>query len=422
MIQRVPLFTKKRDFFLFILLSLSIFGISIFIEYRNYLEFNRFDSVLVEVTVLKQYTKTNDNKTYQILKLKSSDGVSFYTKAKKSLQDVKDKKLKLEIWPKELNFYSYLSSFYANSKILSIEDLDTAKQDLNAFIASSHEDKNIANIYQALYTAEDVDQKTQNAFSNLGVSHIVAISGFHLGILSAILYFLLKPLYGFMQERYFPYRNSKVDIFAIVAIVLYSYMIFLDSPPSLVRSFGMFVVGFILYDRGLQIFSMQTLLVTILLLLAFFPRLAFSLGFWLSAIGVFYIFLFMIHFKNLNAFLQMLGISLLVYLYMLPVALFIFQNFSIYHPFSIILSILFTPFYPLSILLHIIGYGDFCDGFLVWLMSLGENGAKVELNSYVFLLHAALSFVAIYSKRVMLMLTLFSGLIFIYAMYQVAEL
>lgn len=420
MLERVPLFTKKRDFLLFLLGSLLIFLLSLFIEYTNYLKFSQFDSVLVEATVLRQYTKTSDNKTYQILKLKSSDGVSFYTKAKKSLQDVNDKKLKLEIWPKELNFYAYLSSFYANSKILSIEEHNTTKQELNAFIASKHEDKNIANIYQALYTAEEVDQKTQNAFSNLGVSHIVAISGFHLGILSALLYFLLKPIYRFVQERYFPYRNSKRDIFIIVAAVLFAYTLFLDLPPSLVRSFGMFVVGFILYDRGLEIFSMQTLLVTILLLLAFFPRLAFSLGFWLSAAGVFYIFLFMIHFKNLNAFLQMLGISILVYLYMLPVALYIFQNFSIYHPFSIILSILFTPFYPLSIFLHMVGLGDFFDGFLIWLMALGEDGAKVALNFYLFLFHVLLSFAAIWSKTAMWILTLFCSSIFLYAMYRVA--
>ena len=197
-------------------------------------------------------------------------------------------------------------------------------------------------------------------------------------------------------------------------------MLFLDSPPSLVRSFGMFVVGFILYDRGLEIFSMQTLLITILLLLAFFPRLYFSLGFWLSAGGVFYIFLFLIHFKNLNLFLQMLGISVLVYLYMLPVALYIFQNFSIYHPFSILLSILFTPFYPLSILLHITGFGDFFDTFLAWLMMLGENGAKVNLNFYLFVIHVTLSFAAIWNRAAMWALTLFSSSIFIYAMYQVA--
>jgi competence protein ComEC len=420
MIERVSLFNKKRDFFLFISASALILLVSLFLEYKNFLKFTRFDSALVEATVLKQYTKSKNNRTYQVLKLKSEDGLTFYTTAKKSLQDVKDKKLELEIWSSNLDFYGYLTNFYAKSKIINIKDNTSAKQKLDSYIASSHENKTVANVYQALYTNAPVEQDIQNKFSNLGVSHIVAISGFHLGILSLLLYFLLKPIYKFAQNRFFPYRNSKIDLFIIVVSVLFAYMLFLDSPPSLVRSFGMFVVGFVLYDRGIEIFSMQTLLVTILLLLAFFPRLAFSLGFWLSAGGVFYIFLFLIHFKNLNLFWQIIGISVLVYLFMLPISLFIFQNFSIYHPFSIILAILFTPFYPLSIFLHIIGFGAIFDTFFEWLLVLGEDGTKVELNLYLFLLHAALSFVAIWSRVGMWALTIFSSFIFIYAIYNVA--
>ncbi len=420
MIERVSLFNKKRDFFLFISISALILLISLFLEYKNFSEFKRFDSALVEATVLKQYTKSKNNRTYQVLKLKSEDGLTFYTTAKKSLQDVKDKKLELEIWSSNLDFYGYLTNFYAKSKIINIKENVSAKQKLDSYISSSHENKSISNVYQALYTNAPVEQDIQNKFSNLGVSHIVAISGFHLGILSLLLYFLLKPIYKFTQNRFFSYRNSKIDLFIIVVSVLFAYMLFLDSPPSLVRSFGMFVVGFVLYDRGIEIFSMQTLLVTILLLLAFSPRLAFSLGFWLSAGGVFYIFLFLIHFKNLNLLWQIIGISVLVYLFMLPVSLFIFQNFSIYHPFSIVLAILFTPFYPLSILLHVIGFGDVFDTFLEWLLVLGEDGTKVELNLYLFLLHATLSFVAIWSRGGMWVLTLFSSSIFIYAIYNVA--
>lgn len=420
MIERVSLFTKKRDFFIFISASALILLVSLFLEYQNYQKFTRFDSALVEASVLKQYTKSKNNRTYQVLKLKSEDGLTFYTTAKKSLQDLKDKKLTLEIWSSNLDFFGYLTDFYAKSKIINIKENTNAKQKLDSYISSSHENKTVANVYQALYTNAPIDQDIQNKFSNLGVSHIVAISGFHLGILSALLYFLLRPIYRIAQQRFFPYRNSKIDLFIVVVSVLFAYMLFLESPPSLVRSFGMFVVGFVLYDRGIEIFSMQTLLVTIMLLLAFFPRLAFSLGFWLSAGGVFYIFLFLIHFKNLNLFWQIVGISVLVYLFMLPVSLFIFQNFSIYHPFSIILAILFTPFYPLSIFLHVIGFGDFFDAFLEWLLVLGENGAKVELNLYLFLLHAALSFVAIWSRNGMWALSLFSGSIFIYAIYNVA--
>ncbi|MDD5400723.1 MAG: ComEC/Rec2 family competence protein [Sulfurimonas sp.] len=420
MIDRVSLFTKKRDFFLFLLTSTFILIFSLLIEYRNYKEFIRFDSALVEATVLMQYTKTKESKTYQVLKLKSDDGLTFHTTSKKSLQDVKGKKLQLEIFIDKIGFYEYLTQFYVNSKLLQIKENSAPKQKVNDFIANAHENKNIANVYQALYTNESVDKDTQNSFSNLGVSHIVAISGFHLSILSALLYFLLRPIYRFFQNRFFPYRNSKIDLFIIVVSVLFAYMLFLDSPPSLVRSFGMFVVGFVLYDRGVEVFSMQTLLVTILLLLAFFPRLSFSLGFWLSAGGVFYIFLFLIHFKSWSAFWQLMGISVLVYIFMLAVSLFIFQNFSIYHPLSIILSLLFTPFYPISILLHFIGFGDFFDSFLEWLLVLGRDGAKVELNLYLFLLHVLISFAAIWSRIAMWVLIAFSSFILVYAIYQVA--
>lgn len=420
MIERVSLFNKKRDFFLFIFASAIILSVSLFIEYRNFLEFNRFDSALVEATVLKQYTKSKNKRTYQVLKLKSSEGLTFYTTAKKSLQDVKTKRLKLEIWPKDLNFQGYMTTFYANSKIEDINESLTLKNDLNAHISASHEDKNIANIYQALYTATPLERDLQSTFSNLGVSHLLAISGFHLGVLSALLYFFLRPVYSFAQNRYFPYRNSKLDIFLVVAVTLFIYMLFLDSPPSLIRAFGMLVVGFVLYDRGIKIVSTQTLFLTVLLILSFFPRLFFSLGFWLSASGVFYIFLFLIHFKHLSKIWQFTLLPLWVYILMLPFSLAIFENFSVYHPLSIIWTTLFTLFYPLSIFLHLINFGDLFDAPLLWLIEMGREGALVSLNLYLFYFYLMLSLGAVFLRPLMWALLLFGCSIFIYAIYNVA--
>ena len=420
MIERVSLFNKKRDFFIFIFACFLILSVSLFIEYRNFLEFNRFDSALVEATVLKQYIKSKNNRTYQVLKLKSSDGLTFYTTAKKSLQDVKTKRLKLEIWPKDLNFHGYLTTFYANSKIEDINESHSLKNDLNYYISASHEDKNIANIYQALYTAAPLDSDLQKMFSNLGVSHLLAISGFHLGVLSALLYLFLRPVYSFAQNRYFPYRNSKLDIFLAVAFTLFFYMLFLDSPPSLIRAFGMLVVGFVLYDRGIKIVSMQTLFLSVLLILSFFPRLFFSLGFWLSSCGVFYIFLFLIHFKHLSKLWQFILLPIWVYILMLPFSLAIFENFSIYHPLSIIWTTLFTLFYPLSIFLHVINFGDFFDAPLLWLIEMGKEGVLVKLNLYLFYFYLTLSIGAVFLRFFMWVLLLFGLSVFIYAIYNVA--
>jgi len=420
MIERVSLFNKKRDIFLFISVSALILAISLFIEYRNFLEFTRFDSALVEATVLKQYTKNKNNRTYQVLKLKSSEGLTFYTSAKKSLQDVKTKRLKLEIWPKDLSFQGYLTTFYANSKIEDISEPNTLKNDLNSYISALHKDKNIANIYQALYTAAPLESDLQSTFSNLGISHLLAISGFHLGVLSALLYFFLRPIYTFAQNRYFPYRNSKLDIFFVVATALFIYMLFLDSPPSLIRAFGMLVIGFVLYDRGIKIVSMQTLFLTVALILSFFPRLFFSLGFWLSASGVFYIFLFLTYFKNQSKIWQFSLLPIWVYVMMLPISLTIFENFSIYHPLSIIWTALFTLFYPLSILLHVINFGNLFDTQLLWLTQMGKEGVLISLNRYLLYFYILLSLGAVFMRFLMWALLLFSSSVFIYAVYHVA--
>jgi len=243
----------------------------------------------------------------------------------------------------------------------------------------------------------------------------LAISGFHLGVLSALLFFLLKTPYKFFQNRYFPYRSYKVDSFVIISVLLLAYLIFLDSPASLLRAFVMLVIGFILYDRAYKIISMQTLFLTLILILSFFPRLFFSLGFWLSISGVFYIFLFLIHFKHLSKIWQFILIPFWVYLMMLPISLFIFGNFSIYHPFSIILTSLFTIFYPVSIFLHLINFGDLLDDSLLWLLNLTIQKQSTNISLSMEILFITLSLFSIHKRWAIWFTFILSIFIFIYS-------
>ncbi len=419
MIEKVSLFNSKRDFFLFFLISSFILLYSLLIEYNEYKKFTRFDSQIINATVVKQYSKTKDFKTTQILKLKSENGLSFYTSSKKQLKNLLQKRVNIKVYGGKMSFYQYLTYFYAYTKIKFIYEDKILKEKLNSHISSSHLNKDIANIYQALYTATPLRKELQTTFSTLGVSHLLAISGFHLGVLSALLFFFLKPTYSFFQNRYFPYRNSKFDIFSIVVIILLSYLIFLDSPPSLLRAFGMLLVGFILYDRGIKIISMQTLFVTIIFLLCFFPKLFFALGFWLSVSGVFYIFLFLIHFKHLSKIWQFILVPFWVYLLMLPFSLVIFGNFSIYHPLSIIWTSLFTLFYPLSIFLHFIGFGNLLDTLLESLILLAKESKQIELSFMFLIIQISISLFSIFDKRFIYTLLTFSFGLFIYAIYHI---
>ena len=426
MIERVSLFSSRRDFVIFFFISVFIFTYALLIEYNNYKNLTQFDSNLVTATVLKQYTKTKTTKTgkiktSQILKLKSDNGFFFYTSTKKNFPLSIGKKLKLEVWAGKITFYEYLSSFYAFSRVLEKDKLLTIKEKFNSFISSQHQDKNISDTYQALFTAKSLNAEIQQKFSTLGISHLVAISGFHLGVLSALLFFLFKYPYKFFQNRYFPFRSYKRDSFVFITIVLLLYLLFLDSPPSLLRAFAMLVIGFILYDRGIKIVSMQTLLLTVILLISFFPRLLFSIGFLLSISGVYYIFLFLIHFKELSKVWQFILIPFWVYLLMLPYSVVIFGNFSIYHPLSIIWTSIFTLFYPLSIFLHLINQGNLLDSTLNSLLHLNAGEIRIVLGWKWLLVHIALSFVSIYKKSALYLTLGFAFFIFIYSVYYVTQ-
>ncbi|MDY0116463.1 MAG: ComEC/Rec2 family competence protein [Sulfurimonadaceae bacterium] len=416
--QPLELFHSKRGIYFFLLACGVIFAYSILIHYNNYLNLTRYDTYDTEAKVLLQYSKTKDDRTYQVLKLQTKEGLKFYTTKSKTYRNRDKTTIGIRFWTSKITFYGYLTSFYAYSHFYEEKELDSLKNTLNQKLDSLHPNENIAAIYKALYTAEKMPHELQTTLSTLGISHLLAISGFHLGVLSAVLFFLLRPLYRFFQKRYFPFSHANRDTFLIAACILLGYMLFLDVPPSLLRAFGMLVVGFILHDRGYKIVSMQTLFATVLLLLSLFPTLFFALGFWLSSLGVFYIFLFLIYFKSKSKLWQFVVLPFWVYVMMVPVTLFVFGNFSLYHPLSILWTTLFTLFYPLSIVLHLLGFGSIFDGLLEMLLDLGKEAEMILLSGWIFAIHLALSMWSVYSKKALYALMLFTCIILSYVLFE----
>ncbi|WP_434637520.1 ComEC/Rec2 family competence protein [Sulfurimonas sp. NW7] len=424
-LEKVSLFSSKKDYFLFFLFLLSLLGFSLGYQYYKYSELTKFDSQLADATVLKAYdktklTKTGKIKSYKILKLQSDEGFVFYTMASKKLHNLQNKRLHVELWAGKISFKDYLRGFFAFSKILQVYKSPTLKQTLSSFINSQHTDTDIAALYKALFLATPLPKTMQTQFSKLGISHLIAISGFHLGVLAAILFFLFKYPYQFLQNRYFPYRSYKRDSFIFISLVLLGYLLFLNSPPSLLRAYGMLLVGFVLYDRGIKIISMQTLLLTVLLLLALFPKLIFSIGFWLSVSGVFYIFLFLVHFQTLSKIRQFLLLPFWVYLMMLPYSMAIFGNFSLYHPLSIVWTTLFTLFYPLTIALHVMGFGSLLDTPLTYLLHVNAHALQHTLAKVYLIAEIVLSLAAVFSKKALYALLGYTLLLFVYFIYNVA--
>ena len=154
-----------------------------------------------------------------------------------------------------------------------------------------------------------------------------------------------------------------------------------------------------------------------MLLLVVFPKMLASLAFWFSVLGVFYIFLLLRKFDEANRYLMTLIISFGIFVLMLPIVHMIFPLTSTLQLYSPLLSLGFSLFYPLSIVLHIVGFGGAFDGWLMELFTLKSQPIQVELDIAFGVGYLLLSMGAVYFQRLFYLLFLiafgFMGWMFI---------
>ena len=182
----------------------------------------------------------------------------------------------------------------------------------------------------------------------------------------------------------------------------------------------MTLFAFFLYDRGIKILSFNSLFLVVGALLALWPTLLFSLGFWFSVSGVFYIFLFLHHFKGLKVWQSFILMHLWVYVAMLPVVHYFFGAFSLHQLFSPVLTMGFIVFYPMSLLLHLVGEGALLDGLLRFFLGVEISVIDVRINLYLFIFSVFLSLLAIFQKRIFYGLLFFDLMFLGYLLYGVA--
>ncbi|MHC3993812.1 ComEC/Rec2 family competence protein [Thiomicrolovo sp. ZZH C-3] len=401
-------------------LLIAVFLLSLGGEYRAYKRLTRYDDAVIFATVEQQYEKRKAERIYQVLKLRSEAGASFYMTAPAALRNLQGYAVRVWLRTDRLDFRHYLSGFFAYGAVDAVLPQRQWKFWAGEWFAAQHDEGRSGALFAALFTATPLPPAVRTSLGQLGISHLLAISGFHLGLLSVLLFTLLRFPYRALQSRWFPWRNANRDLFGVTAIILLGYALFLQLPPSVLRAFAMMLIGFFLYDRGLRLLSFQSLFIAAVLLIALWPRLLFSVGFWLSVAGVYYIFLFLHTFADRGKVFTFVGIHVWVYLMMLPIALAIFGTFSALHPLSILWTMLFIPFYPLALLLHAVGAGGILDAAIVRILELPVSAVRVEAGWWLLICWVGLSLLALPSKTVKMLLPLLAAAVFVGAVYQVA--
>ncbi|MBO7429750.1 MAG: ComEC/Rec2 family competence protein [Spirochaetia bacterium] len=189
---------------------------------------------------------------------------------------------------------------------------------------------------EALLTGsrDNLDPMLKEQFRRAGVSHVLALSGMHLGIIALFVFFIVRRFSG-----------PRLSILA-VNVVNVLYLLMAGISPSLLRAVIMFALVSLGKLIGNKASLMRILVFTFSLSLMIFPGYFFSLSFQLSFLALAGILLFT---APISDFLERfmpdliatgLACSLAAVIMTAPVT---FYNFGVVYPAGIIASMVISP-------------------------------------------------------------------------------
>ncbi len=184
-------------------------------------------------------------------------------------------------------------------------------------------------------------------FSEAGVSHLLALSGLHMGILYGVLYLLMI--------RWF--RHTRWSWFTLppTLFIIWGYSLMAGMPTSLVRASIMLTILTICSMDDRHTSTIHVLALSALVMLMIDPNCIFDIGFQLSYFAVLFILLVYVPlssslvFSNhpiLSWILSMLAVSFAAQLGTAPLCMYYFSTFPI---FSALVSLLLIPLTTLII-------------------------------------------------------------------------
>ncbi|MCL2797927.1 MAG: ComEC/Rec2 family competence protein [Firmicutes bacterium] len=189
-----------------------------------------------------------------------------------------------------------------------------------------------------------IRDEVRDAYSVSGLAHILAVSGLHVGFLSAMLLGLFRLM-----------RLKKLPANLITMAVLWFYAFFTGLSPSVLRAVTMASVMMLGMIFSKRYDSLNSLASAVAVILVVYPLYLFEVGFILSASAVFGIILFA---KPLSIALQKIKLpkylsrltatSVAVQIGIVPAMIIYFKSVQVY---AIFLNILIMPVINLAFVL-----------------------------------------------------------------------
>lgn len=192
----------------------------------------------------------------------------------------------------------------------------------------------------ALVLGDDskIDPSVIRLFQDWGLSHILAISGLHIGIVVGLVYFLLIKTSAMTRE--------KAEL--VVLLFLPLYAVLAGGEPSVLRASAMVVLFIILRRMKISVTALDIISVVFLLLLLFDRFIIYHIGFQFSFLVTIGIILTRKWLSLVSSsFYQVLIISFISQMVILPIQL---NYFSLFQPLSILLNLVIIPYFSIFVI------------------------------------------------------------------------
>lgn len=207
------------------------------------------------------------------------------------------------------------------------------------FVSESMSDETAAWL-SALVLGDDsqLDEVVVDLFQRWGLSHILAISGLHVGLIVGIVYFLIVKLNIVTKEKAQWIMICFLPIYALIA----------GGQPSVWRASTMVLIFIILNKIKLKLSVTDALSIIFLFLILFDPYIVYHVGFQLSFAVTFGLVLSKDLISSTRSTLyQGLQISFISQMMILPLQ---FAYFSLFQPLSILVNVIVVPYFSLIVI------------------------------------------------------------------------
>nr|WP_246615940.1 ComEC/Rec2 family competence protein [Aquimarina litoralis] len=249
--------------------------------------------------------------------------------------------------PNQFNYATYMSHEYIfyqttinTNNLIYIDKTsfniyriaDLIRMDIHQKLSSYSFDTIQLSIINALILGQkqDIDSNTFNDFRDAGATHILAISGLHVGILLILLNIILKPLD-------YVFRKSRLIKVILSILSLWSFAVIAGLSPSVLRAATMFsfvAIGTFIRSKT-SIYN--ALVISMFILLSMNPLILFSVGFQLSYVAVFSIVWIQPHFVKIyrpkfyidRIIWETFTVTITAQIGLLPLLLYYFHQFPL---------------------------------------------------------------------------------------------